>query len=312
MSAAVAPHTPDTPRVGFCGIGKMGEPMAWRLLAAGHALQVWNRSPAKLAALAAEGCVISDSPRQLAEASDVVMLCLGDAHAVEDVVFGAQGLAHASTPPRFLIDHSTIAPTGTRRLARRWQELTGGVWIDAPVSGGTAGAVTGTLAIMCGGSTSDIAAVEPLLRAYASRVTRMGTTGAGQATKLANQAIVVTTIAGIAEASVLAQRAGIDVAAMPAALRGGWADSVLLQTLMPRMLTPPSSPSGTIRTMLKDLDAVAELARGASAPLRAVGVVRELLREAVDRGLGDEDISQIVRVLRDQRMPPEPEINNED
>lgn len=308
MSAAIAP---DAPRVGFCGIGKMGEPMAWRLLAAGHALRVWNRSSAKLAALAAEGGVVSDSPRQLAETSDVVMLCLGDGHAVEEVVFGERGLAHAATAPRFLVDHSTIAPAETQRFARRWHELTGGAWIDAPVSGGTAGAVTGTLAIMCGGHANDIAAVEPLLRAYAARVTRMGATGAGQATKLANQAIVVTTIAGIAEACVLAQRAGIEAAAIPAALRGGWADSVLLQTLMPRMLTPPASPSGTIRTMLKDLDAVAELAREANAPLRAVGEVRKLLREAVEQGLGDEDISQIVQVLLDQRMTHQPEINNE-
>jgi 3-hydroxyisobutyrate dehydrogenase-like beta-hydroxyacid dehydrogenase len=308
MSAAIAP---DVPRVGFCGIGKMGEPMAWRLLAAGHALSVWNRTSAKLAALAAEGSVVSDSPRRLAEASEVVMLCLGDAHAVEEVVFGEQGLVHAATAPRFLIDHSTIAPDETRRFAQRWHDLSGGVWIDAPVSGGTAGAVTGTLAIMCGGSTNDIAAVEPLLRAYASRVTRMGDTGAGQATKLANQTIVVTTIAGIAEACVLAQRAGIDAAAIPAALRGGWADSVLLQTLMPRMLTPPSSPSGTIRTMLKDLDAVAALAREANAPLRAVGEVRKLLQEAVDGGLGDEDISQIVKVLLDQRMTYESRVNHE-
>ncbi|MGQ7933243.1 NAD(P)-dependent oxidoreductase [Paraburkholderia sp. D1E] len=300
----------DASRVGFCGIGKMGEPMAWRLLAAGHALRVWNRSSAKLAALAAEGCVVSDSPGQLAGTSDVVMLCLGDGRAVEEVVFGEQGLAYAAAAPRFLIDHSTIAPTETRRFAQRWHELTGGAWIDAPVSGGTAGAAAGTLAIMCGGSANDIAAVEPLLRAYASRVTRMGATGAGQATKLANQAIVVTTIAGIAEACVLAQRAGIDAAAIPAALQGGWADSVLLQTLMPRMLTPPSSPSGTIRTMLKDLDAVAELAHEANAPLRAVGEVRKLLQEAVDRGLGDEDISQIVQVLRDQRTAHEREVNN--
>ncbi|MEA3084874.1 MAG: hypothetical protein QOC89_2571 [Paraburkholderia sp.] len=299
MSAGVVQ---DVARVGFCGIGKMGGPMALRLIAAGHAVRVWNRSPGKMAELTTQGAVISASPAQLAEASDAVMLCLGDAQAVEDVVFGAQGLAHASIAPRFLIDHSTIAPAETRRFAQRWHELTGGAWIDAPVSGGTAGAAAGTLAIMCGGSTNDIAAVEPLLRAYASRVTRMGSTGAGQATKLANQAIVVTTIAGIAEACVLAQRAGIDAASMPAALQGGWADSVLLQTLMPRMLTPPSSPSGTIKTMLKDLDAVAELAREANAPLRAVAEVRRILQEAVERELGDEDISQIVQVLLDQRV----------
>ena len=293
---------PETPRVGFCGIGKMGEPMAWRLLAAGHALRVWNRSAAKLAQLEAHGAVVDDSPMLLAAHSDVVMLCLGDADAVEDVVFGAEGLARALHAPRFLIDHSTLAPSQARHFAQRWHERTGAAWIDAPVSGGTAGAAAGTLAIMCGGGAPEIAAVEPLLRAYASRVTHMGASGAGQATKLANQAIVVTTIAGIAEACVLAQRAGIDAASIPAALTGGWADSVLLQTLLPRMLTPLSNPSGTIRTMLKDLDAVAELARASHAPLRAVGEVRKLLQEAVEQGLGDEDISQIVRVLLKQPM----------
>lgn len=293
---------PEAPRVGFCGIGKMGEPMAWRLLAAGHALRVWNRSSAKLAQFEAHGAVVDESPMLLAEHSDVVMLCLGDAHAVEEVVFGVEGLARAAHAPRCLIDHSTIAPKQARQFAQRWHELTGGAWIDAPVSGGTAGAAAGTLAILCGGDATEIAAVESLLRAYASRVTRMGASGAGQATKLANQAIVVTTIAGIAEACVLAQRTGIDAGSMAAALQGGWADSVLLQTLLPRMLTPPSNPSGTIRTMLKDLDAVAELARESHAPLRAVGEVRKLLQEAVEQGLGDEDISQIVRVLLKQPM----------
>ncbi|WP_144113067.1 NAD(P)-dependent oxidoreductase [Paraburkholderia sp. BCC1886] len=301
MSATLASNAP---RVGFCGIGKMGEPMARRLLAAGYTLQVWNRSAAKLTQWNEPGAnaaaTIAATPVQLAGSSDVVMLCLGDGRAVEEVVFGDQGLARASNAPRVLIDHSTIAPKETLRFASRWHESTGGVWIDAPVSGGTAGAAAGTLAIMCGGAAEEIAAIEPVLRTYAARVTRMGDTGAGQATKLANQAIVVTTIAGVAEACVLAQRAGIDASTMPAALQGGWADSVLLQTLLPRMLTPPASPSGTIRIMLKDLDAVAELAQESSAPLRAVEAVRQLLKDAVDRGLGEADISQIVQVLLEQ------------
>ena len=289
-------------RVGFCGIGKMGEPMAHRLLAAGHALHVWNRSSSKLTSLEAQGAKVWTTPAQLAAHCDVVMLCLGDGHAVDEVVFGAQGLAQVSDGPRILVDHSTVSPKQARRFAQSWHDTTAGGWIDAPVSGGTAGAAAGTLAIMCGGNAADIAAAEPLLRAYSARVTRMGASGAGQSAKLANQAIVVTTIAGIAEACVLAQRAGIDVAAMPVALRGGWADSVLLQTLLPRMLTPPASPTGTIRTMLKDLDLVAELARESHAPLRAVAEVRRLLQEAVEQGLGDEDISQIVRVVVEQSV----------
>jgi len=283
--------------VGFCGIGKMGAPMAQRLLAAGQVLSVWNRAAAKLAPLQALGAQARDTPAALGAHSGIVLLCLGDAAAVEAVVFGAQGLVHAAPAPRVLVDHSTIAPAASRRLALQWHEATGGVWIDAPVSGGTAGAAAGTLAIMAGGPAAEIEAVTPLLRAYAARVTRMGEAGAGQAAKLANQAIVATTIAAIAEACVLAQRAGIDAAALPVALQGGWADSVLLQALLPRMLTPPASPSGLIRTMLKDLDAIAALAAEVGAPLRTVGQARQVLLQAVREGLGEQDISQIVRVL---------------
>lgn len=129
----------------------------------------------------------------------------------------------------------------------------------------------GTLAIMAGGDAALIESSTPMSRGYASRVTRMGGSGAGQATKLANQTIVMTTIAALAEATRLARRAGIDATRIPAALEGGWTDSVQLQTLMPRMITPPAHACGTLRTMLKDLD-------------------------AVEQGLGDADISQIVTI----------------
>jgi 3-hydroxyisobutyrate dehydrogenase-like beta-hydroxyacid dehydrogenase len=124
----------------------------------------------------------------------------------------------------------------------------------------------------------------------------MGDSGAGQATKLANQTIVMTTIAALAEATRLAQHAGIDVARIPAALQGGWADSVLLQTLMPRMIEPPVRATGTIRTMLKDLDAVEALASDTHVSLPLASLVRRWLARAVEQGLGNEDISQIVRV----------------
>jgi 3-hydroxyisobutyrate dehydrogenase-like beta-hydroxyacid dehydrogenase len=285
-------------RLGFCGLGKMGWPMAQRLADAGHPLRVWNRSGDKAAALQAlaANCVACESPAQVAADADIMMLCLADAPAVEAVAFGIDGLATLARRGATLVDHSTLAPSQTRVFARRWHEQTGGRWIDAPVSGGTAGAVAGTLAIMSGGDAVLIETLTPILRGYAARVTRMGDSGAGQATKLANQTIVMTTIAALAEATRLARHAGIDTARIPAALEGGWADSVLLQTLMPRMITPPMQASGTIRTMLKDLDAVESLARESGTALPVAALVRHWLTQAVEEGLGDADISQIVTV----------------
>jgi 3-hydroxyisobutyrate dehydrogenase-like beta-hydroxyacid dehydrogenase len=285
-----------TPRIGFCGIGRMGEPMTRRLLAAGHEVAIWNRSSGKLGSLAAAGAVAKTTPRALGESVDIGLLCLGDGQAVEDVVFGAHGLAQAATPPSCLIDHSTLSPALTRALAQRWTAATGGVWIDAPVSGGTDGAANGKLAIMAGGPADTIEAVTPVLRAFAARVTRMGDVGAGQTTKLANQAIVATTLAGLAEAFVLAKRCGIDTAALPSALQGGWADSVLLQTLWPRMVTPPEHATGTVRVLLKDLDAIAELAEASATVQRVLPEVRRLLQDAAQRGMQDWDLSQVFRI----------------
>ncbi len=289
-------------QVGFCGLGRMGRPMARRLLDAGHTLYAWNRSPDPAHALAAqspEHCIACATPADVARNADCVMLCLTDGAAVEAVVFGAQGLASAAPAAPTIVDHSSIPPALTRTLAARWHTATGGAWVDAPVSGGTAGAAAGTLAIMAGGAAAAIDAAGPVLASYAARVTRMGGIGAGQTTKLANQTIVVATIAAIAEAVLLAQRTGIDAARMPDALRGGWADSVLLQTLLPRMLTPPEQASGTIRVMLKDLDAVHALGGEYGAALPLADTVRRWLRRAVDAGYGDADISQLVRVPLD-------------
>jgi 3-hydroxyisobutyrate dehydrogenase-like beta-hydroxyacid dehydrogenase len=284
-------------RIGFCGIGRMGEPMARRLLLAGHALRVWNRSAAKLGALEALGALVCATPATLASEVDIAILCLADGAAVEDTVFGEQGLARARPAPLCIIDHSTLAPALTKQLAARWHDVNGGRWIDAPVSGGTAGAEAGTLAVMAGGNPAFVAAIEPILHAYAARITRMGETGAGQTAKLANQVIVATTIAAIAEAVTLAKHAGVDAALLPDALRGGWADSILLQTLLPRMVCAPQHASGTIRIMLKDLDAIEALAGQTGARLQVLAQVRALLARAVQNGLGDADISQIVQVI---------------
>jgi 3-hydroxyisobutyrate dehydrogenase-like beta-hydroxyacid dehydrogenase len=297
----------SAPVIGFCGLGLMGLPMTRRLIDAGHRVRVWNRSEEKARALEQEFandadascCVACRSPAELAESADVVLLCLADAAAVEAVVFGVDGLASRAREGTTLVDHSTLSPAQTIALAERWHAQTRGHWIDAPVSGGTAGAAAGTLAVIAGGPADAFDAIAPLLAAYAARVTRMGDSGAGQATKLANQTIVMTTIAALAEATRLAQHAGIDATRIPGALHGGWADSVLMQTLMPRMIEPPARASGTIRTMLKDLDAVQALAHDTRVSLPVAALVRRWLARAVELGFGNEDISQIVRVPLD-------------
>jgi 2-hydroxy-3-oxopropionate reductase len=170
-------------------------------------------------------------------------------------------------------------------------------WVDAPVSGGVPGAEAGTLAVMAGGAIDDIEAVAPVLGAYAARVTRMGEVGAGQTTKLCNQAIVCATVQAIAEAVGLARRAGIDAARLPEALAGGWADSVLLRTFVPRMTETGHAPLGTLKTFQKDIDMVADTARETGAVMPVAGTVQQVLRLGAALGLSNADLSAFVDIV---------------
>lgn len=302
--------------IGFCGPGLMGAPMIRHLLRAGHTVHVWNRTRAKAEALVAEGARVADTPRELAGRCEAVLLCVADAAAVEETVFGAAGLlsgdAGAPARLRWIVDHSSIAPAATRAFAQRAaaqgregegegsQDARIG-WIDAPVSGGVAGANAGTLAVMAGGTASDVAAVKPLLDAYASRVTHMGEVGAGQTAKLCNQTIVTATVAAIAEAVSLAQRSGLDAAKLTEGLAGGWADSVLLQTFVPRMTQSGLAPIGAFRTFQKDVDTVAAAAYETGTPMPVSSTVQQLLRLGAAMGLAEADLSAFIDVLQTPR-----------
>ena len=316
--------------IGFCGPGLMGAPMIRHLLRAGHAVHVWNRTRAKAEALLADGAKVVDTPRELASRCEVVLLCVADAAAVEETVFGAEGLLSAdATAPRrvrWIVDHSSIPPAATRTFAQRAAAVaavaaeglsaatgeggrqrdagtgTAGVgWIDAPVSGGVAGATAGTLAIMAGGAAADVEAVTPLLAAYSARVTHMGEVGAGQTTKLCNQTIVTATLAAIAEAVSLAQRSGIDASKLTEGLAGGWADSVLLQIFVPRMTQSGLAPIGAFRTFQKDIDTVAATAYETGTPMPVSSTVQQLLRLGAAMGLGAADLSAFIDVLQTPR-----------
>jgi 2-hydroxy-3-oxopropionate reductase len=292
--------------IGFCGPGLMGAPMIRHLLRAGHAVRVWNRTRAKAELLVAHGARVVDMPRELVTHSEAVFLCVADAHAVEEVVFGLGGVLGPDTIDagasrvRWIVDHSSISPTATRAYAQRAAEAGVG-WVDAPVSGGVPGAEAGTLAVMAGGAAADVEVLSPAIRAYASRVTHMGAVGAGQTAKLCNQAIVAATVAAIAEAVGLAQSSGIDAARLPEALAGGWADSVLLQTFVPRMTQTGLAPIGAMRTFQKDVETISDAAREAGAAMPVVGAVQQVLRLGAVMGLADADLSAFIDIVRPRR-----------
>jgi 3-hydroxyisobutyrate dehydrogenase-like beta-hydroxyacid dehydrogenase len=280
-------------KLAFCGLGLMGEPMVKRLLAAGHTVNVWNRTPAKAQALTELGAQWCDTPAQAASDVDGVFMCLLNTAAVEQVVFGPQGIAHARNL-RWLVDHSSVPPEQTRDWSQRLFATCKADWLDAPVSGGVAGVQAGTLAVMVGGSCRALESASQALQAYASNITHMGDSGAGQATKLCNQTIVASTVAAIAEAVGLAHRNGIDLNQLAKALQGGWADSKPLQVFVPRMVTPSQPSIGALSTMLKDVDTVMQVAQSSGAPMPVMAAVQQQLRAAQAAGLGEAELSALI------------------
>ncbi|WP_238314026.1 NAD(P)-dependent oxidoreductase [Methylobacterium crusticola] len=282
----------DRPTLGFIGIGLMGEAMTRRLLDRGWTVTVWNREPGRLDTVVPYGARAAASPARVAEASDVVLVCVLDTDAVQACVFGPDGVAQARPAPALLVDFSTIDPEATRRFA---QALGGTGWIDAPISGGPDAARDGRMTVMAGGSETDLARVRPVLADLAGNVTRMGGVGAGQTTKMINQAIVGAGFVVMAEALALAERAGIDAAALPACLEGGFADSSLLRRLYPQMqaraFDPPKSYA---RQLLKDLRSLGAFAQGLGLDLPMAGAAQAQYRAHVEAGSGLRDSASII------------------
>ncbi|WFU27719.1 NAD(P)-dependent oxidoreductase [Bradyrhizobium sp. CB1717] len=284
-------------RLGYVGLGLMGTPMTRRLLKAGYQVTVWNRSESKVAPLVEAGARRATSPRDVMTNADIVFMCVTDAAAVEEVIFGVEGLSAAAGAGKLVVDFSSIHPDAARDLASRLRDTNGAGWIDAPVSGGTKGAEEGTLAIMAGGDIADVERVRSYVFAMARRFTHMGPTGAGQTTKLCNQVIVGCAMAVLAEATRLAVNAGIDANRLPEALAGGFADSIPLQLFVPRMVQGIHSPPlGHIATMLKDLDTVAALAQTTSTPVPMASLAGQLFRLAKAARGADADALEIYKL----------------
>lgn len=288
---------PQTERIGFIGLGDIGAPMALRILDAGHPLRVFNRTAARAAPFVERGVAVEPTPAALARSCDLIFLCVTHAAAVEEVVFGPSGLASAGRPDHLVVDLSTIEPTASRALAARWEAGCGAGWIDAPVSGGPAGARAGTLAVMAGGDAARIDRARPVLMSFAGRVTRMGPLGCGVATKACNQMLNFGTAAVIAETLNFAARFGIDPTLLPEAVAGGFADSQVLRHFGKDMA------NGTYRgdsvMAMKDIEIVLELGRATGSAMPITGLVASMYRLLLAQGFTNGGLGAPMRLYAD-------------
>lgn len=290
-------------KIGFIGIGLMGQPMCQRLLAAGHTLTVWNRSPEKCTALLKAGATLASSTKSLAQNADVIMLCVSDTAAVTSVLDGAHDLLAGLSAGKIVVDFSSVDPAATRNFSAAVQAL-GAQWVDAPVSGGVVGAEAGTLVIMAGGDEKVIDHVRPLLAALSQRVTHMGPSGAGQVTKICNQLIVAANAVLIAEAVALAEKAGVDAGKLAPALAGGFADSKPFQLLAPRMSARQFEPvQWRVQTLLKDLDMAVKLAHDSRSETPLAANAAGLLRRHGEQGFLTHDLSSIITLFAGDKKP---------
>ncbi|CAO3401412.1 NAD(P)-dependent oxidoreductase [Azospirillum palustre] len=280
-------------RVGVIGLGLMGKPMARALARAGAELVVASRSPGPVAELAAEGMIAATGPAAVAGQAGIVILMLTDTTAVETV---AEALLPVLRPGHLVIDMGTTAVAATRALAQR-VAAAGAEWLDAPVSGGTVAAEGAILTIMAGGSEAAFARALPVLQAMGRRITHVGDSGAGQIAKSANQVIVALTIGAVAEALALARAAGADPAKVRDAIRGGFAESRILDLHGGRMVSGDFTPGGRVTTQVKDLKQAEELAQQSGIDLPTLGLSLELFEMLVDQGDGALDHSALYRLF---------------
>ena len=280
--------------LGFIGIGLMGQPLTLRLLQAGFSVNVWNRSVEKLLPVVAAGAKAQASIASLVQNSDVILLCLIDTAAVEQMV--REHITPHAAADKLLIDLSSIRPDITRELAALLAEKGMG-WVDAPVSGGVSGAQQGTLAIMAGGHAEHIAVAREVLAPLYSQLTHMGEVGCGQVTKICNQMVVSCNVLVIAEMIALAQQTGVNAEQIPIALKGGFADSKPLQIVAPEMATAQFEPvKWRVKTLLKDLTMAGDLAASLGTAIPMSGLAAQLMQLHGSHGYLEHDPATLIKL----------------
>lgn len=287
-----------TETVGFIGLGIMGKPMALNLLRAGYQLVVHNRSPAAVEELVAQGASRGETPRDVAERSEIIITMLPDSPDVEEVVAGTDGVLAGAADGALIIDMSTISPATARRLAEDARERRVGM-LDAPVSGGDVGAQQGTLSIMVGGEQEDFERGRPLFDVLGKTVTYVGPSGTGQVVKACNQIVVALTVSAVAEALVLGSKAGVAPDNILKVLSGGLAGNRVMEVRGHNFLNHDFTPGFKVDLHHKDLGIALAAAReyGASVPMTAV--VDQMMQALHVRGLGQADHSALLTLFED-------------
>ena len=283
-------------RIGFIGLGIMGRGMAANLLRAGHDVVVWNRTAARMAPLVEVGATAATSPAEVARRCPIVLICVSDTPDVEAVVEGPGGILEGLSEGSLVVDHSTISPSTTIRLAEA-VGAKGASWIDAPVSGGSEGAERGTLSIMAGGAADDLERARPYLEAFGSTITHVGGVGDGQRVKIVNQVLVVGTQLAVSEALLFADAAGLDLDQTLAAVTGGAAGSWMLANRGPQMAVRDWRPGFTIDLQQKDLRLALAAADEVGVPMPGTSLIYQLYRSLQAAGLGEEGNHALVKAL---------------
>jgi len=281
-------------QIAWIGTGIMGAPMARRLLRGGHRVTVFNRTAARAKALESDGATVAATPADAVRGAEVVFTMVPDTPDVEAVI---EEIAPVLAPKTLVIDMSTIAPAGARRVADRLSRR-GARFLDAPVSGGEPGAIEGTLTIMVGGAGEDFDRARPLFELLGKRITHMGPVGHGQMTKLVNQVAVAVNLEATVEALLLATRGGLDPARALEAIGGGAAASWQLNNLGPKIIAKDYRPGFFIKLLRKDLRLVSEAARETGTPLPALAMVSALFDAASAQGHDLDGTQALAQVLR--------------
>ncbi|MEM9062553.1 MAG: NAD(P)-dependent oxidoreductase [Pseudomonadota bacterium] len=280
-------------KVALIGCGAMGGAIGTRLAEVGCDLTVFDLNAEAVGRLVAQGAKAGPSAADAARGKDFVITSLNSAEIVRAAVFGPGGVAEGAGAGTMIIDMSSIDPPSTKALANEATEK-GLKWIDAPLSGGAPKALIGELTVMAGGSPEDFEASRAVMSKLCKNYTLMGPSGAGQTTKLINQLLCGIGFLAVAEATRLAQDAGVDAAKIPVALKGGRADSALLQEYMPRMAAKDYTPTGRIANMVKDLNGVQDLARLTNTAMPMTATCAEVHRLLTAAGLGDADQAAVM------------------
>ena len=287
-------------KLGFVGVGNMGVLMLPHLLEAGHSLVVYDVSKAALERAEQVGAAVADSPREVAEAGEMVLTSLPTPPVVESVYLGGDGLIEGAWTGQIFVDLSSISPSLARTVASRFAEK-GAAVLDAPVSGGTTGAHAGTLAIMVGGDAETLRQAEPVLRCLGSRIFHAGPVGAGSTLKLLNQILLGINNLGVLEMMSVAQRSGLDPALVKEVISASTGYSRSFETRFQKIVDREYSRGFAIELMAKDLRLSREMARDLGLELPMAALAQSLFERAARQGLGQEDVCAAIALYEDKK-----------